>query len=145
MVANVSRNAPDLSARQMAVLLTAYMSEDDQTVRGLAEQLAVAKPAITRAIDRLVEFGLVRRKTDPRDRRSIFVQRTVKGTVYLAELAEIIAEATEAKRREKAGKTAAKAQPKASSAAPKPAGAPRPKAAGPSVAKPARAPATSES
>lgn len=90
LVANVSRDAPDLSARQMAVLLTVYMTEEPQTVRGLAELLNVSKPAITRAIDRLGEFGLAKRKTDPDDRRSVIVQRTVKGSVYLHEFAEII-------------------------------------------------------
>ena len=39
-------------------------------MRGLAAKLAVSKPAITRALDRLSEFDLVRRKTDPLDRRS---------------------------------------------------------------------------
>ena len=134
MVANVRRDAPDLSARQMAVLLTVYMTEEAQTVRGLAEILNVSKPAITRAIDRLGEFGLVRRKTDPSDRRSIIIQRTVKGSVYLAELAEIIKEATleqerdriaakarEAKRKtgeKKAAPAAAKPAPKAKAAKP---------------------------
>jgi len=121
LVANVRRDAPDLSARQMAVLLTVYMTEPPHTVRGLAEILNVSKPAITRAIDRLGEFGLARRKTDPRDRRSIVVQRTVKGSVYLAEFAEIIgvaakerarARASEQARREKAA-AAKPAQPAA--------------------------------
>jgi DNA-binding MarR family transcriptional regulator len=101
MVANVRRDAPDLSARQMAVLLTVYMIDEGQTVRGLAEILNVSKPAITRAIDRLGEFSLVRRKTDPNDRRSVIVQRTVKGSVYLAEFAEIIKEATQERDRDR--------------------------------------------
>ena len=128
MVANVRRDAPDLSARQMAVLLTVYMTDPPHTVRGLAEMLKVSKPAITRAIDRLGEFGLARRKTDPRDRRSVIVQRTVKGSVYLAEFAEIIAEATVERDREQAGKNAATAAAK--SAKPKtPAGkSPKPEA-----------------
>jgi len=112
MVANVRRDAPDLSARQMAVLLTVYMTEPPHTVRGLAEILKVTKPAITRAIDRLGEFGLARRKTDPRDRRSIVVHRTVKGSVYLAEFAEIIHDATQERSYDKAGaRIAAKAAP----------------------------------
>ena len=113
MVANVRRDAPDLSARQMAVLLTVYMKEPPHTVRGLAETLNVSKPAITRAIDRLGEFGLARRKTDPRDRRSVIVQRTVKGSVYLADFAEIIAEATLERNRDlaAAGTTKAAAAP----------------------------------
>ena len=107
MVANVRRDAADLSARQMAVLLTVYMTEPPHTVRALAEILNVSKPAITRAIDRLGEFGLARRKTDPRDRRSVIVQRTVKGSVYLAEFAEIISKATLERNR---GLAAAKAR-----------------------------------
>lgn len=109
MVANVRRDAPDLSARQMAVLLTVYMNEPPHTVRGLAEMLNVTKPAITRAIDRLGEFGLARRKTDPRDRRSVIVQRTVKGSVYLSEFAEIIAEATPERNRDLASAETTKA------------------------------------
>lgn len=121
MVANVRRDAPDLSARQMAVLLTVYMTDPPHTVRGLAEMLNVSKPAITRAIDRLGEFALARRKTDPRDRRSVIVQRTVRGSVYLAEFAEIIAEATQERDREQAVAAAA-AKPKTPAAkTPKPA------------------------
>ena len=117
MVANVRRDAPDLSARQMAVLLTVYMTEQPHTVRGLAEGLNVSKPAITRAIDRLGEFGLARRKTDPRDRRSVVVQRTVKGSVYLAEFAEIINEVTVERARELAAAEARKAKAGAKKAA----------------------------
>lgn len=112
MVANVRRDAPDLSARQMAVLLTVYMIDEGQTVRGLAEILNVSKPAITRAIDRLGEFGLVRRKTDLNDRRSVIVQRTVKGSVYLAEFAEIIKEATQEQDRDRVAAQAREAKAK---------------------------------
>ncbi|UCH75898.1 MAG: MarR family transcriptional regulator [Rhodospirillales bacterium] len=93
MVDNVRRDAPDLSARQMAALLTVYMTAPPHTVRGLASRLNVSKPAITRALDRLSELGLARRKADPRDGRSVLVQRTVKGSVYLSEFAELIAAA----------------------------------------------------
>ena len=128
MVANVRRDAPDLSARQMAVLLTVYMTGPPHTVRGLAEILNVSKPAITRAIDRLGEFGLARRKTDPRDRRSVVVQRTVKGSVYLAELAEIISEATVERERDLTAAEARQAKARAKkAAAAKPAKAAKPK------------------
>lgn len=112
MVDNVRRDAPDLSARQMAALLTVYMTEPPHTVRGLAAGLGVSKPAITRALDRLGEFGLARRKTDPRDRRSVVVQRTVKGSVYLAELADIIANAQDEKDRARAAEAARQARKK---------------------------------
>jgi len=90
VVASVRRDAPDLSARQMSVLLTVYLTPAPHTVRGLAELLKVTKPAITRAVDRLVDLGMLRRKVDEADRRSILLQRTVKGSVFLREYGELI-------------------------------------------------------
>ena len=86
----VRRDPADLSARQMAVVLTVYLSPPPHTVRGLARTLNVSKPAITRALDRLEKLEFVRRRRDESDRRSIFVQRTVKGSVYLRETADLI-------------------------------------------------------
>ncbi len=90
VVRSVRHDSQDFSARQMAVLLTVYLTPPPHTVRGLAAELNISKPAITRALDRLGEFGLVRRKPDETDRRSIEVQRTVKGSVYLSEFSEMI-------------------------------------------------------
>jgi DNA-binding MarR family transcriptional regulator len=90
IVESVRRDSPDLSARQMALLLTVYLTPPPHTVRGLATSLNVSKPAVTRALDRLSEFGLIKRKVDDADRRSVLVQRTVKGSVYLREFADII-------------------------------------------------------
>ena len=86
----VRRDLPDLSTRQMAILLIVYTVPAPHTVRGLAAQLAISKPAVTRAIDRLGALDFVRRKTDQADRRSVLVQRTVKGAVFLADYAELI-------------------------------------------------------
>jgi DNA-binding MarR family transcriptional regulator len=63
-------------------------------VRGLAAELNVSKPAITRALDRLGELDLARRKVDPMDRRSVLVQRTLKGTAFLRDLRSTMAEAS---------------------------------------------------
>jgi DNA-binding MarR family transcriptional regulator len=93
IVALVRRDGPDLSARQLGVFLTCYLQEGAHTVRGLAADLNVSKPAITRALDRLGELDLVRRKVDPMDRRSVLVQRTLKGSAFLRDLRSIMAEA----------------------------------------------------
>ena len=93
IVALVRRDGPDLSARQLGVFLTCYLQEGAHTVRGLAAELNVSKPAITRALDRLGELDLARRKIDPMDRRSVLVQRTLKGTAFLRDLRGIMAEA----------------------------------------------------
>ncbi|HEY6433868.1 MAG TPA: MarR family transcriptional regulator [Acetobacteraceae bacterium] len=89
----VRRDGPDLSARQLGVFLTCYLENEAQTVRGLAARLGVSKPAITRALDRLTEFDLVKRKTDPLDRRSVLVQRTPAGMGFLRELRSILRDA----------------------------------------------------
>ncbi len=90
LVASVRLAAPDLSARQMSILLTVYLTPPPHTVRGLAGELNVSKPAVTRAIDRLTEIEFVRRKVDEQDRRSVLVQRTVRGSVFLREFGELI-------------------------------------------------------
>ena len=99
IVALVRRDGPDLSARQLGVFLTCYLQDGAHTVRGLAADLNVSKPAITRALDRLGELDLARRKVDPMDRRSVLVQRTIKGQAFLRDLRSIMAEATVAAKR----------------------------------------------
>src|ERR1700712_1865873 len=93
-VALVRRDGADLSARQLGVFLTCYLNEGAHTVRGLAADLNVSKPAITRALDRLGELDLARRKVDPLDRRSVLVQRTPKGSAFLRDLRSIMTEAS---------------------------------------------------
>lgn len=99
VVALVRRDGPDLSARQLGVFLTCYLQDNAHTVRGLAAELNVSKPAITRALDRLGELDLARRKVDPMDRRSVLVQRTLKGTAFLRDLRSIMAEASAGSRK----------------------------------------------
>jgi len=99
IVALVRRDGPDLSARQLGVFLTCYLQDGAHTVRGLAADLNVSKPAITRALDRLGELDLARRKVDPMDRRSVLVQRTLKGAAFLRDLRAIMTEATATSRK----------------------------------------------
>lgn len=94
IVALVRRDGADLSARQLGVFLTCYLRDGAHTVRGLAADLNVSKPAITRALDRLGELDLARRKVDPLDRRSVLVQRTPKGAAFLRDLRSIMNEAS---------------------------------------------------
>jgi len=90
MVDMVRRDVPDLTARQMGLLLTVYMTAGPHTVKSLAGMLKVSKPAITRAIDRLEHLGMVKRKKDEADKRNVLVTRTVKGSVFLSDLSELI-------------------------------------------------------
>ena len=85
----------DLTQRQQTVLLTVYLSDTEQTVRGLAMFAGVSKPAITRALDRLAEFDFIRRKDDPADRRSILVQQTGRGKAYVRRFGDLLVHANE--------------------------------------------------
>lgn len=90
IVDSVRRDLPDLSTRQMAILLIVYTQPAPHTVRGLSAELRISKPAVTRALDRLGQLDFVRRKVDEDDRRSVLVQRTVKGSVFLSDYAALI-------------------------------------------------------
>src|SRR5215211_4279741 len=93
VVALVRRDGPDLAARQLGVFLTVYLTDGPHTVRGLAAELNVSKPAITRALDRLGALDLARRKVDPMDRRSVIVQQPQQGSAFLADLRQVMAAA----------------------------------------------------
>src|SRR5579872_2968184 len=99
IVGLVRRDGVDLSSRQLGVFLTCYLRDGGHTVRGLAAELNVSKPAITRALDRLGELDLARRKVDPLDRRSVLVQRTLKGAAFLRDLRSIMGEAASPSKR----------------------------------------------
>jgi DNA-binding MarR family transcriptional regulator len=94
----VAGDTPDLSSRQYAVLFKVYCAASPQetarlTVRDLASDLNVSKPAITRALDRLSEYDYVQRKTDPMDRRSVLINRTARGQKYFAVLTHSVSRA----------------------------------------------------
>jgi DNA-binding MarR family transcriptional regulator len=91
-LAQVRDDLPDLTLRQMTILLTIYLETPPHTVRGLAEKLGVTKPVITRALDSMGTLGFVSRRRDERDRRNVLVQRTVEGAVYLEKLSDVILE-----------------------------------------------------
>ncbi|MEQ1954614.1 MarR family winged helix-turn-helix transcriptional regulator [Mesorhizobium sp. CN2-181] len=89
-LSEVQGNMPDLSMRQMAILLTVYLDPPPHTVRGLAGQLGVTKPVITRALDTMGALNLVTRHRDEQDRRNVLVRRTVEGALYVERFGDAI-------------------------------------------------------
>ena len=79
----VRSGAPDLTNRQMALLMLVYLTSGPHTVRGLAKILGVSKPVVTRALNTLGALGYLRRERDQDDRRNVFVVRTSDGTDFL--------------------------------------------------------------
>ncbi|EFG2885782.1 winged helix-turn-helix transcriptional regulator [Escherichia coli] len=89
-LAEVQGDGPDLTMRQMVVLMTIYLDQPPHTVRGLAAKLGVAKPVISRALDTLGIQKFVTRQRDPRDRRNVLVRRTLQGSLYVERLGDAI-------------------------------------------------------
>ncbi|MEO7410443.1 MAG: MarR family winged helix-turn-helix transcriptional regulator [Sphingomicrobium sp.] len=79
----VRSGQPDLTNRQMALLMLIYLTPGPHTVRGIASTLGVSKPVVTRALNTLGSLGYLRRERDQDDRRNIFVVRTKDGTQFL--------------------------------------------------------------
>ena len=90
LVDYVRSGEPDLTNRQMALLLVVYLSPGPHTVRGLARALNVSKPVVTRALNRLGALGYLRRQRDDTDKRNIFVAPTTEGADFLEEFGQFI-------------------------------------------------------
>ena len=78
------REGKTLTMREAAVLLqtaaTALKQRPGVTVRGLALDLNIPKPSVTRAVDGLA--GLLERVPDPADKRSVLVVATAAGRKF---------------------------------------------------------------
>ncbi len=83
LIAYVRSGEPDLTNRQMALLMLVYLTPGPHTVRGLAKTLGVSKPVVTRALNTLGALGYLRRERDQDDRRNVFVVRTSDGADFL--------------------------------------------------------------
>lgn len=90
LLAYVRSGDPDLTNRQMALLLLVYLKPGPHTVRGLAKALNVSKPVVTRALNRLGALGYLRRQRDDADRRNIFVAPTQEGADFLEHFKSLI-------------------------------------------------------
>ncbi|HEV2078518.1 MAG TPA: MarR family transcriptional regulator [Allosphingosinicella sp.] len=83
LIGYVRSGQPDLTNRQMALMLLVYLTPGPHTVRGLAQVLGVSKPVITRALNTLGSLGYLRRVRDEADRRNVFVAQTNTGQEFL--------------------------------------------------------------
>ena len=83
LIGYVRSGQPDLTNRQMALMLIVYLTPGPHTVRGLASTLGVSKPVITRALNTLGTLGYLRRVRDEADRRNVFVAKTSIGQDFL--------------------------------------------------------------
>ena len=85
----------DFTHRQLAILLTVYLERPPHTVRGLAQKLGVSKPVVTRALDAMGKQAIIARRRDETDKRNVIIQRTVKGSLYVEMLGDVLSRKAE--------------------------------------------------
>ena len=83
LIGYVRSGAPDLTNRQMALLLLVYLTPGPHTVRGLAHILGVSKPVVTLSLITIGGLGYLGRERYHVDRRYLFVVRTNDGAEFL--------------------------------------------------------------
>lgn len=71
---------------QFDVLAQLSRADDGLTFSALSEKLLVTAGNLTGIVDRLEKLELVRRETNPRDRRQIFIRLTPRGKDYCAKV-----------------------------------------------------------
>jgi DNA-binding MarR family transcriptional regulator len=71
---------------QALLSIVGYPGRDTVTVGELAERMLLKHHSTVELVDRLVELGLVRRKTDPTDRRRVLLSLTAKSRKLLTSL-----------------------------------------------------------
>jgi DNA-binding MarR family transcriptional regulator len=89
----------DLTNRQMALLMLVHNTQGPHTVRGLARDLNVSKPVVTRALNRLGALGYLARQRDDHDRRNVFVATTKAGAEFLDDFGQLVSGRREPERR----------------------------------------------
>lgn len=82
----VASDMPDLSARQSAILLHANQ-RIGISVKDFAAAMNIPKPAVTIALNRLTELGLIQRGVDLDDKRRIAVRLTREGVAHVEAMA----------------------------------------------------------
>ena len=88
MIGSVRDAGPDLSARQLALMLLVARRAGPHTVKSLSIDLNISKPAITRALHSLGQLGYVQRQHPAHDRRHVHVSLTPAGQAVLAQMAQ---------------------------------------------------------
>ncbi len=83
--------AEGLSASKLKVLTRLVEAGESVALSALAEMCACVRSNVTQLVDRLEADGLVRRVSDPSDRRSIRAELTAKGRERQSKGAAILA------------------------------------------------------
>jgi DNA-binding MarR family transcriptional regulator len=84
-----------ITSRQLLILLNINSADPKQpiSVGDVAGALEISKPAVTRGIDALAEWGLVDRQDSAKDRRLVVLKLTAAGKSFLANIGKAMEKA----------------------------------------------------
>jgi DNA-binding MarR family transcriptional regulator len=84
--------AMKLTGSQFTVLIgTAYrQGSDGVSIRALAEHIQLAPTHVTTEVGRMIRKGLLVKKTNPRDRRSVLVRLSARGEAEIGKIAPFV-------------------------------------------------------
>ena len=77
-----SHRYEDFTLRQLALFGLLCDTDGPHKVAALAKELGVQKPIITRAADRLIKEGYIKRHPDPNDGRGCILVTTTIGRMF---------------------------------------------------------------
>jgi DNA-binding MarR family transcriptional regulator len=76
---------PALTATQRVALIETFEAAEPIRLHDLAVRLGVTAPTASRAVDGLVEHGVLERRPDPDDRRAVRISLTTEGRSLVEE------------------------------------------------------------
>jgi len=82
----------DLSNRQLFIILEIYLFDGPHTIKSLSASMNTSKAVVVRAVDTLSQINFLKRRPDPRDRRSVLIVRTAQGSIYVNSLGDLISQ-----------------------------------------------------
>lgn len=77
---------PRITVRGLRILAFIYIENKPTNLHGIAAILGLPPPALSRALDRLCTFGLLRRVRNEHDRRIILIRITDGGRAYIKDI-----------------------------------------------------------
>lgn len=83
MIDWIEAGEPNLTDRQLAILMLAAWTVGPHKLKHVAELLRAPKAAITRAVSTLQDHGFARRAYNPDDRRQCYIEATDEGIAFL--------------------------------------------------------------
>ena len=92
--AEIGSDQPELSLRQLAILLLVYRTKELQSASALVDHLCIPKSSVTRALDHLQDLDLASRVTNDQDRRRVLVHQTARGAAMVERLGTAMANET---------------------------------------------------